>query len=62
VEGAPEPEQAAAIVAVLEALLSAPVEPVPSAAPPSGWRLAARVFDDGYDGERALRRARRRSS
>jgi hypothetical protein len=59
---APAPDEAAAIAAALAALLSEPVESETPAAPPSRWRLAARAFDEGYDAERALRRARRRSS
>ena len=57
----PGPEEAAAIVAALEALAAKDVETEAAAAPPSGWRLAARAFDTGWDAERALRHALRRT-
>jgi hypothetical protein len=57
----PGPEEAAAIVAALEAPAANDVETEAAAAPPSGWRLAARAFDAGWDAERALRRALRRT-
>ncbi len=57
----PGPEDAAAIVAALEALAANDVETEASAALPSEWRLAARAFDTGWDAERALRRALRRT-
>ena len=60
--GGVEADEAAAILAALEALLSHRGEHEPAAAPLSGWRLAARAFDDGFDAERALRRAKRRTS
>jgi hypothetical protein len=60
--GTPEPEEAAAIVAALEALFGHGVEPGAPAPAASGWRLAARALDDGYDAERALRRAKRSAS
>ncbi len=58
--GTPEPEEAAAILAALAALGERDVEADSPAAPRSRWRLAARAFDDGFDAERALRRAERR--
>jgi hypothetical protein len=59
--GAPEPDEAAAIVAALAALTTGSGEDR-AVTQPSGWRLAARAFDDGYDADRALRRAKRRTS
>jgi gamma-glutamyl:cysteine ligase YbdK (ATP-grasp superfamily) len=58
----PDPEEAAAVAAVLEALLASDVEGEHPAAPLSTWRLAARVPENDYDAGRALRRARRRAS
>ncbi|TAM56260.1 acyl-CoA carboxylase subunit epsilon [bacterium] len=56
VSGHPTPEEAAVIVATLEAALSAPASTATAAATPP-WRIAARLPELGVDALRGARTA-----